>query len=211
MNINNEDDIQDSNIQDNNTKDNINNNKKKTRKEIKEEKSKEKKKNNKKKAIYLVLFIIIFLIAGIGILKVWQSRNENNYWLDKLAKNGIMEGRTLEEIQDILNQTVEEGMFNVSINPDPIFEDGADEGNIAIENIPSNHYYTRVTITLNDTGEVVFKSGGIKPSQYIDYIKLDKDLPKGDYPATALFEIADPETLAEIGRVNVDLNIHILN
>lgn len=170
-----------------------------------------KKKEKNKKTKYLILFVILFLIVGFVSIKIWQSKNASNYWFDKLAQNGIIEGRSLEEIQRILNEVVEEGMFNVSINPDPIFEDGTSEGNIYIENIPGNHYYVRVGIVLNDTQETVYQSAGIKPGQYIENITLDKDLPKGDYAATAYFEIVETENLSEIGSVAVELTLHILN
>lgn len=168
-------------------------------------------KKSKAKISIIIIFIILFLFSGFFALKFFQNKNKEPYWFDNLAKDGILEGRTPNEIQSLLNQVVEEGMFNISINPDPIFENGKAEGNIAIENIPANHYYTKVLITLNETGEVIFKSGGLKPGQYIEKIKLDKNLKKGDYPATAVFEITYPETLETIGSVAADITIHVLN
>lgn len=163
---------------------------------------------------YLLLLLLLLLVAaGIGGWFWWKSRQDNvsKYWFDKAAKDGMIEGRTEEEIQKILDTVVQEGMFNISINPSPVFEDGSSEGNLCIENIKANHYYARVTLTLDDTGEEIFESKGLKPGQYIDNVKLDKHLKKGTYPATAQFIITDPETLEDIGKVNTEVILTIQN
>ena len=68
-----------------------------------------------------------------------------------------LEGKTEEQIVEELNRIVEEGMFNISINTQPEFPDGSSPGNLCIENSPANHYLMVVEITLNDTGEDVYK------------------------------------------------------
>lgn len=169
------------------------------------------KKSNNKKKVFIILLIILLLI-GIGVVYFFirtPKDSETDYWFDEEAINGILHGDE-NDIQGALNQVVEKGMFNVAISPNPVFERGDKEGKINIENIPANHYYCQVTIE-NSSGNIMYKSGGIKPGQYIEKIKLKKKLAKGNYPATAIFEITDPENLHSIGEVRVELVISVLS
>lgn len=170
------------------------------------------KKIIRKKWIVLLVAAVIAAV-GAGGWYYWKSQQDevSDYWFDKAAKDGMIEGRTEKEIQEILNTVVQEGMFNVSVNPNPSFKNGKSEGNLCIENIKANHYYARVVLTLDETGEEVFESKGLKPGQYIENVKLSKNLKKGIYPATAQFIITDPETLKDIGKVNTQVTLNILN
>lgn len=161
----------------------------------------------KKRWIIPLLLLVILCIAVGGYM--WMKQPVEGFFFDKQAQDGVIKARTKEDVQKILDTVVEDGMFNASINPNPVFPDGKSEGDLWIENIKANHYYTTVVIALDDTGEVVFKSGGIKPDQNIEKAKLDKPLKKGDYPATAAFTITDPESLQEIGVVNMKITITI--
>lgn len=133
------------------------------------------------------------------------------YWFDKFAEDGSLEGKSPVEIQSILNNIVEEGMFNVSINARPVFQDGKSKGSIGMENVPQNRYYARIILTKDDDGTVLYESQGIKPGQYIDKISLSTDLDAGEYPCTVLFIITDPETLEDIGQVQVSITVAVLN
>lgn len=171
----------------------------------------EDKKANKRKRKWLILLLLLITIGIVGGIYWNINQSSADFFLDKSARDGLIAARSKEDVQKVLDTVVEKGMFNVSINPNPIFKDGTSEGDLWIENIKANHYYTSVTITLDDSKETVFKSGGIKPDQNIEQAKLSKNLKKGNYPATAAFKIIDPATLKEIGLVNVNITITIQN
>lgn len=177
------------------------------------ETEKETMKKRSKKKWLLLLLLLLIIAACIGGYFLWKSRQDDvtAYWFDKAAKDGMIEGRTEEEIQKLLDTVVQEGMFNVSINPTPVFKDGKSEGNLCIENIKANHYYARVVLNLDSSGEKIFESKGLKPGQYIENVRLEKNLKKGTYPATAQFIITDPESYKDIGKVNAEVTLHILN
>lgn len=164
-------------------------------------------KRGYRKWYFLLLLLVTAAAAGIFYFS-WNQKKEVQYGFDKSARSGVLENDP-DKVQEILDHVVADGMFNISINPEPEFPDGKSEGNLRIENIPANHYYTKVSITL-ESGEKVFQSGGIKPGQYIKNAKLNKELKKGKYPATAGFVITDPETLEAIGTVNAKITLHIL-
>ncbi|MEG2361373.1 MAG: hypothetical protein RSB97_06040, partial [Christensenella sp.] len=126
-------------------------------------------------------------------------------------QDGFLEGRTEDEIQELINQAVEDGMFNISVNSNPVFENGKAEGSLRIENVPNNKYYMKVTVKLDDTGEIVYESKGIKQGQYIEKATLSKALAKGEYAATAVFTAVDPQTLAERGTASAQIQLSVLN
>lgn len=47
------------------------------------------------------------------------------YWFDKAAEDGTLEGKTPAELQEMLDSIMAEGMVNVTMNSVVIFEDGA--------------------------------------------------------------------------------------
>ena len=167
-------------------------------------------KKKKKWVIVLVIIILLAAIAAVlfasGVLNT-TSRQER----DREALAGQLPGRSAEEIEEILNTQVEEGMLNISINPTPMFENGTASGNLNIENIPGNHYSVQVTITRDDTGGVIYNSKLIDPGYYIGDAALDVSLAKGSYDCTAVFTAIDPETEDEMGTAAAKLKITIVN
>lgn len=101
-------------------------------------------------------------------------------------------------------------MLNITINPQPVFENGDAEGNWNIENIPGNHYSIRVRVTRDDTGDVVYESKLIDPGYYIEKAKLATPLPAGQYPCTAVFMAVDLETDDELGTAAAKVTLNVL-
>ncbi len=177
-------------------------------------KNNRRRKKGKKKALLLILLLLI--VAGAGGGYWWYTHHQvmdatTKYWFDKLAKDGSLQGKTPTEVQELLNSVVEEGMFNVSMNAKAVFNNGKSEGSIGLENIPQNRYFCRVIIRRDDTNEVLYESKGLKPGQYIDKIKLKKNLPAGNYDCTAQVIATDPESLDDIGQVQVKIQVSVLN
>lgn len=157
--------------------------------------------------ISVVLLLVVSFCAGGLFLYINQNKTDN--WFEDRVQMGVNDAKSEAEIQAILNQKVKEGMFNVSINTAPVFENGSVAGNLWIENIPGNLYYTKVTITLDKTDEVVLKTKIIKNNQYIANIKLDKKLKKGTYKAVAKFEVIEPDRMKKIGETKVNIVITV--
>ncbi len=185
----------------------------------KEQTNVETSKDNKgekkgKTALLLLLLLLILAAAGGGWWWYTNSRamdDTTKYWFDKMAQDGRLEGKTPQEIQGLLNSIVEEGMFNVSINARAVFQDGKSEGSIGMENIPENRYYCRMILRRDDTDDVLYESAGLKPGQYIDKIKLKTDLAAGEYECTAQIIATDPESLDDIGQVQVKIKVIVVN
>lgn len=163
----------------------------------------------------LLVALVVVAAAGVGGFFWWRSRQvmdtTTKYWFDKAAQDGTLEGKTPQEIQGILDTIVEEGMFNVSVNARVVFENGKAKGSLGLENISANRYYCRASLQRDDGGKVIYKSEGLKPGQYIDEIELTENLAAGTYPCTLRMIATDPETLQDIGQVDVKVEVIVLN
>lgn len=156
--------------------------------------------------IVLAAIVAVILIA----VSIWFFFFRGSDFYDSNSLIGQAPYKSEAEIQAELDRRVEEGMLNISIASVIDFEDGASEGTAFIENVPSNRYVMQVDITLDDTGEQVYQSGGLKPDSYIEKIALAKDLDEGSYPATATFHALDPDTLDEVGQAAAKVTLNVL-
>ena len=166
--------------------------------------TKKKKRKLKKKSV--IICAIVLLMLMICFIKIIIDENS---FFDKNAVDGYPSNKTAEKIKADEERVIEDGSYHMEIAAIVLFKDADGYGIINIENIKANHYYATVEITLDDTGEVIYKSKGIKPGQYIEKIKLKKKLDDGEYNATAMFTAYDQKTLETIGQVGAGINIYI--
>lgn len=165
----------------------------------------EKTKKNGGAVKWAFPVVILILVGVIAWLLLRPQEQPAGLTRAADAQLGQLEGKTEEQIVEELNRIVEEGMFNISINTQISFPNGTAEGQAYIDNISANHYNMTVQIVLDDTGESVYQSGGIRPGQYIENITLSKALPKGSYKATAIFTAHDPEDQSEVGQAAAEV------
>lgn len=165
----------------------------------------EKTKKNGGAVKWVFPVVILILVDVIAWLLLRPQEQPAGLTRAADAQLGQLEGKTEEQIVEELNRIVEEGMFNISINTQISFPNGTAEGQAYIDNISANHYNMTVQIVLDDTGESVYQSGGIRPGQYIENITLSKALPKGSYKATAIFTAHDPEDQSEVGQAAAEV------
>ena len=122
---------------------------------------------------------------------------------------GDRETRPIEEIKEELNQKVEEGMMNISMNTNPVFNDGKAKGNLLIYNEPMNRYPQVVQIFRDDTGELIYQSGAIPVGARLDEAKLDVNLKAGIYNCTAHFNQID-ENGNMLGKACAKIIVYVL-
>ena len=149
------------------------------------------KDGTRRKRIFLAVGAAAALLLAVGAAVAFAGGDD---WFDPNAEQGFYEGKTEEEIQEDLNRVVGEGMMNISIAGTIRFEDGGRVGIARFENIQANHVDQKLTITLADTGEVIYESGAVAPGYYIEAIEINRDLEPGVYEAVATFQGYDPQT-----------------
>ncbi|WP_165063080.1 hypothetical protein [Adlercreutzia sp. ZJ154] len=171
-------------------------------------KSKAQAQKGGNRTILIVLGVVVLAIV-IWVL-VWLFACNGSSMFDSNAQDGQAPYKSQEEMQAELDRVVDEGMFNISIASVIQFEEGTSVGTAYIENVPGNHYLMQVTITDDDTGDVLYESGVLQPNQYIENITLTKDLEAGSYDATATFKALDETTYEEVGQAAAKVTINVL-
>lgn len=158
-----------------------------------------------------VVWIVIASIAVILLLLVALYFFMDSTQYKEGGALGQLDGKTEEELQELLDNYVQEGMLNISIAAAVQFEDGTSEGEFRIENSPSNHYLMQVDISRNDNGQVIYSSDPIEPNYHIQYGRLNTDLPAGSYDCTATFYALDMETREVVGNAAANVLIIVDN
>ena len=97
----------------------------------------------------LPLVLVSAAAAGVFLLKTPNSAKQASApgARDPNATVGQYEGKSEAEIQAELDKVVQEGMFNISINPDIRMTSGRAEAELRVENIPANHHLMSVTLS----------------------------------------------------------------
>lgn len=164
---------------------------------------------DRKKRKVIIIVIVCIAAALLAALLIWFFAFGGSSQYDSNARTGQAPYKTEEEMQEELNRTVEEGMLDISIVSVIDFDDGTSEGIAYIENVPSNIYNMQVTITQDDTGDVLYESGILEPNHYIEKIKLTRDLDAGEYNATATFTALDKDSLNEVGQAAAKVTVNV--
>ena len=157
---------------------------------------------NKTKYTAIALALAVAMLAGSAIMAVGLVENTKKpadvdndtsagLVFDEAAIEGGWESLSQEEVEAKLNEQLEEGMINISMNTSPYFEDGTSKGNLMIVNETINRYPQKVQIIRNDTEEIIYTSGAIAVGSKIEAAALDVDLDAGTYECTALFHNLD--------------------
>lgn len=177
--------------------------------------------NNKVKK-YLGVAAVIALALLIVFMLWWVQRGEISPFapsespmgspgiqIDENVQQGGLTFKSKEEIQAELNQKVEEGMINISMNTAPVFENGTAKGDLCIVNSERNNYAQVVYIILKDTQEEIYRSGAIPVGSKIEYAPLDVDLDPGVYDCVAYFNNVDVDTGAYLGTAGAEIQITV--
>lgn len=177
------------------------------------ERREEKQKKGKKLQVLIILLLLALIGLGAGIYYQMTKENElSRLARDELALGGMLPGKSEQEISDLLGAKIAEGMVDIGISAEPIFERNGKKGRLGIENIAANHYSFQVELKLDETGETIYKSGLIDPGYYVEFVELNKTLQAGDYQANAVFTTYSlAETEDQISEVNVKILLHVMD
>ena len=189
-------------------------------------KAPQKKKSDKRNKIITAITLTVAVAAAVlGIILLLQSCQEQpeptlqepdaveatGLELDPNAAEGGWDEADLDAIVESLNEKVDEGMINISMNTSPIFQDGHSAGNLMIVNESINRYPQKVVITRNDTGETIYTSGAIPVGSKIEAAALDVELQAGTYECTAMFHNLDPVTCDSLGYAGAIIKITVVS
>jgi hypothetical protein len=96
------------------------------------------------------------------------------------------------ELQEVRGERVAKGMFYTHFSNLWTFPDGKSASTDAVMGNSANNLYPfYFTLTLADTGELVYTSGVLPLGTEIDQLVLDTELPAGTYPAVIGIHMID--------------------
>ena len=157
-------------------------------------------------AAVVIVVVILLLLRSCGA----PADDPGGIEFDPSATEGGWDEADTDEIIAGLNEKVEEGMINISMNTSPVFADGTSKGSLMIVNEEVNNYPQVVEISRDDTGELIYKSGAIPVGSKIESAKLSVDLDPGTYKCTALFYNVDPDTGDYLGCAGAVVTVTVL-
>lgn len=183
----------------------------------------EKEEHKKRKRIIrivmviLTLLLLVLLLHQFGVFKFpWEKPPATIVAGDLFpgqgdADDGHLSDMTAEQIKEQMQKAADAAYFSFKINARPEFKNGKSAGDVGIENPRYSIYPMVVQIFLDDTGEMIYDSGGILPDHHIDNAKLSVKLKAGTYKATAYLNAYDPDTKVWLGKQAVALVITVHN
>lgn len=184
----------------------------------------ENTKNKQKKDVAVTIYRIFTVVCLIAIIlliifkpcncncRCVKSSDSNTYF-DTTVDDAVTDpdSNSSEDIVNDLNKQVEDGMITISMNTEPVFDNGSSKGNLLIENDKSNKHPQVVQIYRKDTNEIIYTSSMIPIGKSVNEDTLDVKLSKGDYECTAYFNAVDEKTGEKLGTAGADITIHIQN
>ena len=161
-----------------------------------------------------MIIIIILLLVSCGGRDSSGSDSQNRRLFslteDQSSRFGPVPTRDPDEIMAELNRKVEEGTMIISMNLNPVFENGTAEGNLGIYNDSENRFGQVVEIFLNSDNRLLYRSGLISPGNHVANGRLLADLEPGDYACTAFFTSVDGDTAEAVGKAGAEIIISVL-
>lgn len=142
-----------------------------------------------------VLFICICAVALIAVgaaAAMFIMMNKNKEEDDVPPTAYTMEEGNYQQIMDDMSEQVEEGYFETYMTTEWVFPDGSSEASQAmLGNSPNNTKPIRCELLLDETGEVLLKTGVLPVGALVSPVKLDKDLDAGTYDTTCMIYLMD--------------------
>ena len=168
------------------------------------------------KVLFASLFIILILLAVLLIYLFIEVKGTDSTLPDKInftedanSEVGDLSGKSEDDIVAALNQKVQEGSINISMNTNPTFTDGKAKGTLMITNSTANRYPQLIEIYTKDTKQLLYR-GGVGVGHKIESSTLLVDLAKGTYDCIAYFNAIDTKTNICIGTAAANIKITIL-
>ncbi len=179
-----------------------------------------KSKKNRVLLIILILFaiIVVALLAVIVFLLTRKPEVADNPEVQpgrevSESVRTVVDESEAEDIMAQMREEVAEGMFECKMSMEWSFKDGASESKDAyVANSANNTHPIYFDVILDESGEVIYSSPVLPVGTDLTNIKLDKELPAGEYTATVMYTlIKDVETQEEISTAGFVVTIKILN
>lgn len=144
--------------------------------------------------------LLLLFVAGAVVITLVRGMT-GSLWYENNATIGKI-GDNAEQLQQ-MQEMVDKGMITMSINAYPVWERSNEEAGInwQIENPEEqSDKLIRVEVVQDETGELIYETGAIRPGTYVTGTKPKKKLEEGQHICTATFYAYDIDTKEYIGK-----------
>ncbi len=159
------------------------------------------RKKGKRFAVTAAALSVVILTVGMVTANIDDSSISPVEGADDRATDAS------QGITALFNKENAADEFSYEIKRELSFEDGDSVGKLLLKNPSVNRYIMYLEIKTDD--ELVLRTGNIAPGQMIKEAKLDIELSKGEYQATAYIYAVDPESYKTAGMVTQPITIKI--
>lgn len=171
----------------------------------------------KKKSRWVIAVAFIVLIAALAVclvLLLSRSKEEevapvNDDAPQTVLDRGFVDESNLDNVMSDMSDKVEDGMFECMMSSTWVFEDAASaSSNSYVANVESNRHALYFDVYEEQTDELLYSSPILPVGSEIRNIKLDKELPAGDYDAVVMYTLVN-EAYEEVSTVGFNITISI--
>lgn len=164
-----------------------------------------------------VIIVLAVALAVCIVLLVLRSRDTGKSQLNDdvpdvsqtVLDRGFVDESNMDDIMSDLSEKVEEGMFECKMTTIWTFEDAASASpNAYVANVESNRNAIYFDVYEEGTDELLYSSPILPVGSEIRDIKLDKELPMGDYDAVVMYTLVD-EDYEEVSTAGFRIKISI--
>lgn len=157
----------------------------------------------------LAILLLLLLTGVIAAFYRWcAAAPRERLELEPNVVVGAVPGQDPAARRAELDRTVEKGMLAISINATPFGKEGG-RINWLIENPENQGKYIRVEVQRQDTGELIYKTGALRPGTYVEAAEPDTELAAGEYACTAIFYSYELESEEYIGKAAAEITLTI--
>lgn len=171
----------------------------------------ERKRGNR---IIGILLILIFLCVGAIAVLVLSHFVSVNAFRDEAAIDissvTDIDARAVKAAAGLFSKTEKKNppdQFSYEIKKELVFSAVSAEAKLLLKNPSQNRYLMVLELVLEDSGEVVLRTGSLLPGQMIKKAALDESLSVGDYKAIANICAVDAQSGALAGVLKQPVTI----
>ncbi|MCI8666610.1 MAG: hypothetical protein HFG82_08065 [Dorea sp.] len=160
-------------------------------------------KNQKK--ITVVAFVVLCIALVVCIVLLLTKSKDDSKELDR----GFVDETNTDTVMEDMGDKVAEGMFECNMTTSWVFEDGKSESpNAYVANVENNLHTIYFDVYDTATEEVLYSSPMLPVGTELRNIKLEKELPKGEYDAVVMYTLVN-EKNEEVSTVGFNITISV--
>jgi len=185
-------------------------------KKSKASKSKAKKFEITGKGFKIIICALVVVFVGVlAIVLLMRNTTPEEPVVLEPDERGFIRGTVVtednaDEIRAQFDAPPEDAYFTASMNVDWLFDTwNTPSSNAIVENDTLNTRTIYFDLFLDETDELIFSSPFIPVGASLDILKLTKEVPVGNHPATVTYYLVD-DNLNEVSNVSVAVLLRIL-